>query len=82
MVCELLISSCTICVFVSGVQTNAYIVWSLVSAGERGLSKEVARLVALGEDSAFARDPYFLGLLSATLFEVCHNRPSVFNNAV
>ena len=53
------------------VQTNMYIVWSLVSAGERGLDREINALHALGRtDPAFSKDPYFLGLLSATLFEV------------
>jgi hypothetical protein len=52
-------------------QTNAYIVWSLVAAGETGLDKEVDALVKLAkEDPVYSSDPYFLGLVSATLFEV------------
>ncbi len=51
-------------------QTNAYIVWSLVSAGETGLDKEIKYLVKLSKESdTFAKDPYFLGLVAATLYQ-------------
>ena len=52
-------------------QTNAYIVWALVAAGERGLGDEIQALVELSKsDQTYGSDPYFLGLLSATLYEV------------
>lgn len=52
-------------------QTNAYIVWSLVSAGEKGLDKEIEYLLKLAKESNdFASDPYFLGLVAATLYQV------------
>ena len=53
-------------------QTNAYIVWSLVNAGESGLDTEIEALVKRANDvnDPFSRDPYYLGLVTATLFKV------------
>jgi hypothetical protein len=42
-----------------------------VSAGEKDLDKEIAYLLALAKESNdFAKDPYFLGLVAATLYQV------------
>ena len=46
--------------------TNAYIVWSLLQAGEKGLEKEIAAVKAGAEKS---EDSYFLGLAANVLIE-------------
>lgn len=44
--------------------TNAYIVWSLTEAGEKGLEKEIA---AVRERAVKSEDPYFLALVANIL---------------
>jgi hypothetical protein len=46
--------------------TDAYITWALVSAGETGLDKEIAKSAKLAESSA---DAYQLALATGTLLE-------------
>ncbi|MBP7647789.1 MAG: hypothetical protein KA751_13665, partial [Comamonas sp.] len=46
--------------------TDAYITWALVSAGESGLDKEIAKSAKLAESSA---DAYQLALATGTLLE-------------
>ncbi len=47
-----------------------YIVWSLVMAGDRSVDKEIEALVVQSKEGEYSKDAYFIGLLSATLFEV------------
>ena len=47
--------------------TNAYIVWSLTEAGQKGLEKEVD---ALARQAATSKDPYFIGLVAGSLHNV------------
>lgn len=60
--------------------TNAYIVWSLTAAGDHDLDAEVARLLKDVDDAtgavrdadsqSWARDPYFVGLVAGSLFNI------------
>jgi hypothetical protein len=46
------------------VTTNAYIVWTLVEAGEKGLEREIA---AVAEDASVSKDSYVLALAANIL---------------
>ena len=52
--------------------TDLYIVWALVTAGERGLDKEVdaAWKEVNNPASDHSTDPYYIGLEAATLYEL------------
>ena len=50
-------------------QTNAYIVWSLVTAGQRGLDAEIDAMVAAVPQ--YSKDMYYVGLVAGTLYQVC-----------
>ena len=53
--------------------TNAYICWALTESGEQAdLTKEIAVLMDLGE-STKKDDPYFLSLLTCTLYNLKRN---------
>jgi hypothetical protein len=52
--------------------TAAYIVWTLTSAGETDLDIEISRLKSIADVAASQnqQDAYFLGLLSASLYNL------------
>jgi hypothetical protein len=52
--------------------TAAYIVWTLTSAGETNVETEITNLKSLADSSISSKntDAYFLGLLSASLYNL------------
>jgi hypothetical protein len=52
--------------------TDAYIVWSLTSSGEKNLTTELNALATIANNSVKngTADPYFLGLLAASYYNL------------
>lgn len=50
--------------------TNAYIIWALVSSGYTDIEDELKSLIQIADTSILSGkvDPYYLGLLSSTLY--------------
>ncbi len=49
--------------------TNAYIVWALTEAGQKGIEKEIAQVVELGNQS---NDPYLVALAASSAVNSSH----------
>ena len=65
--------------------TAAYIVWALTSAGETNVTTEITNLKSIADASIISgtADAYFLGLLSASLYNLnMENEAIIYANAI